>query len=122
MKVRTVFIDRWFINLFNSIRSIKLRLYKRRKIKEAKTREDRIYYLKFKIRVDDSVNPQESLIEYNMIVPAKAVFFAKRKVLKSIKEKISVDVSWVEELSESELVEFEQSRDEFILEKKRSNV
>lgn len=109
-------------NLQERLRKFKLRLYKRKKVNESRTPHQRYYYMKFKIRVLDSHNPQESSVDYEMVVPAHAAFFAKNNLEKSILEKITVDVVDWEEMTDEEHDEFLQSRAEFILEEKRKAI
>jgi len=95
-------------------RKQKLKLYKGRKIKEAKTEHERMYHVKFNIRIDDDHNPQTHDVEYEMVVPARASYFAKKMLEKTIKHRVYVNVIDIEEMSDEEIEEFEQSKEEHI--------
>ena len=110
---------RFITNLEERFRKFKLSRYKRKKVNESKTPHQRYYHMKFKIRVVDSHNPQESDFTYEMVVPARAAFFAKNHLEKSVIEKIAVDVVDWEEMTDEEHDEFLKSKEEFILEEKK---
>jgi hypothetical protein len=95
-------------------RKIRLKRYKQRKIKSAKTSFDRNFFIKFKIKLDDEINSQISDLVYEMVVPAKATYFAKLYLERDIKRKISVEVIDVEELSDDEHEELMTSREEYV--------
>lgn len=99
-------------------RKIRLKRYKQRKIKAAKTPFDRNFFIKFKIKLDDEINSQISDLVYEMVVPAKATYFAKLYLERDIKRKISVEVVDVEELSDEEHEDLMTSREEYIKNKK----
>ncbi len=99
-------------------RKIRLKRYKQRKIKAAKTPFDRNFFIKFKIKLDDEVNSQISDLVYEMVVPAKATYFAKLYLERDIKRKISVEVVDVEELSDEEYEGLMSTKDEYIKNKK----
>lgn len=101
-------------NIQNYLRRIRLGLYKKKKVDESKTAFTRFYHMKFKIHIDDDVNPQVSDFIYEMVVPAKAPFFAKALLERSIKDKIFVDVIHWDEMTSEELVQMSSSKEEFI--------
>lgn len=102
---------KWFKNL-------KLKLYKRRKIREDKTPTNRYYYIDFKVKVNDSINPHEFDKVFNMVVPAKATFFAKRKLRKTIMRKIDVSLVDINKMTYEEWEEHERDRERFVSETK----
>lgn len=99
-------------------RKIRLKRYKQKKIKAAKTPFDRNFFIRFKIKLDDEVNSQISDLVYEMVIPAKATYFAKLYLERDIKRKISVEVVDVEELSDEEHEELMVTREEYIKNKK----
>lgn len=99
-------------------RKIRLKRYKQRKIKAAKTSFDRNFFIKFKIKLDDELNPQISDLVYEMVVPAKATYFAKIYLESDIKRKISVEVVDVEEISSEEHEHLLFTKDEYLKSKK----
>lgn len=107
-------------DLQNYFRKLRLKRYKNKKVKESKTDFHRHYNMKFKIHISDEFNPQVSDTEYEMIIPARAVFFAKRQLNNSIKEKIIVEVTDFEELNVQEYAEFIRSKEEFIESRQKS--
>lgn len=110
---------KFIIRLREYFRKLKLKRYKNKKVKESKTAFQRNYHIKFKIHVLDEYNPQVSDTEYEMLIPAKAIFFAKRQLDKSIREKITVEVTKFEELNDEEHTEFLQSQKEYIAQKSK---
>lgn len=94
-------------------RKFKLGLYKRKKVNEEKTPFHRHYFMTFKIHVFDESNPQESAVEYEMVVPARAAYFAKSHLDRIIHEKIQVDVKSIQELSDDEYSEYLTSHQEY---------
>lgn len=113
----SVFKPKFITDLQNYFRKLKLKRYKNRKIKESKTPFQRNYCMKFKIHILDEYNPQVSDVEYEMLVPAQAVFFAKIQLDKAIKEKIAVEVVDFEELDEEAYNKYLQSKEEVINQK-----
>ncbi len=103
------FLDKWLRNLSSFIRKNRLKIYKGKKIKESKTRETRMYFIKFHVHIEDGYNPQVSELQYEMVVPGKAAFFAKRNLKEAIQEKISVQIVNLEELSDEEYAKFKES-------------
>jgi len=101
-------------DLQNYFRKIKLSQYKKKKVNESKTPHQRFYHMKFKINVVDDFNPQGSETVYEMVVPARAAFFAKTFLERSIKEKITVDVVEWDEMSDEEHQHYKESKEEFI--------
>lgn len=98
-------------------RKIKLKRYKHKKIKQDKTAFNRNYYIKFKVKLNDEINSQISDFEYNMVIPAKAIYFAKLFLERDIKNKISVDITDWEEISDDDLETFNKTREVYIANK-----
>jgi hypothetical protein len=98
------------------IKKLRLKLYKSRKIREDKTPTDRYYYVDFKVKIIDSVNPHEFDRVFNMVVPAKATFFAKRKLRKAIMRKIDVSLVDINRMTYEEWQEYERDRERFLSE------
>lgn len=96
------------------LRKQRLKIYKGKKIKESKTKETRMYYIKFYIHIDDQYNPQVSEIQYEMVVPARAAFFAKKNVEKAIKRKVSIQVVELESMSDDEYDKFVESENKYV--------
>ncbi len=95
-------------------KKLRLRLYKWTKVRETKTRTDRYYYIDFKIKVNDSINPHEFDRVFNMVVPARATFFAKRKLKKEIAKKIDVSLVDINKLTYEEWKNYEDDRERFV--------
>lgn len=112
---------RFIRRLQNYFRKIKLRLYKKRKVNEAKTSHLRYYHMRFKINVADDLNPQVSDKTYEMVIPARAVFFAKLLLDRNIKEKVYVDVVDWEEMTDEEHEDFLKTQLEYQLEKEEKS-
>lgn len=104
---------KFITSLRKYFRDLKLKRYKKKKIKESKTPYQRYYIVKFKIKVVDDFNPQESDLIYEMIVPAHGAFFAKRMVEADIKKKVEVDFSDCEEMSDEEYEVFLKTREDY---------
>lgn len=103
-------INKWQLK----IRKWKLKTYKRKKVRKEKTPFTRNYYISFKIKIDDQINPQENDVEYNMVVSGNAAFFAKKKLLESLRGKLSIEVSEIEEMSDREHEDFLESKEKYI--------
>lgn len=99
------------------IRKVRLGIYKKQKVNQSKTPHKRMYHMTFKIHLTDEVNPQVSSVDYQMVVPARAAFFAKISLEEVVKEKIAVEVVKWEEMTEEEHEEFLSSKEKFIKEK-----
>ena len=110
---------RFITAIQNWIREIRLGIYKKKKVNKSKTVHHRLYFMNFKIHLEDEVNPQVSDLTYEMVVPARAAFFAKILLEKVVKEKIKVEVTGWEELSEEEYKELLESKEEFLLDRSR---
>lgn len=104
---------RFIAKLQDWFRKLRLKLYKKKKINESKTPHKRYYHLKFKIRVDDNLNPQVSNVDYEMVVPARAAFYAKILLERSVMEKIKLDFVDVTEMSDEQHDEFVQSKQDY---------
>jgi hypothetical protein len=113
---------KFITNLQDYFRKIKLGWYKKKKVNESKTSHKRYYHMKFKIHVDDELNPQESDINYEMVVPARAAFFAKILLERSIKEKIFINVVDWEEMTDEEHEELVKSRDDYSMHQAESRI
>jgi hypothetical protein len=83
---------------------------------EDKTPTDRFYHIDFKIKVDDNINPHEFDTVFNMVVPAKATFFAKKKLKKAIMRKIDVSLVDINKLTYEEWQNYERDKERFISE------
>ncbi len=119
MKIYTL-KPQFITNLQERFRKFKLGLYKRKKINKSKTPYQRYYHMKFKIHVVDDFNPQSSTLDYEMIIPARAAFFAKANLEKSVKEKIAIEVIDWDEIADEEYEEYLKTREEFIEEENKS--
>jgi hypothetical protein len=104
---------RFITGLQNYFRKLKLGWYKKKKVNESKTAHKRMYHMKFKIHVQDDLNPQVSDFTYEMVVPATAVFFAKTLLERAIKEKIAVEVVDWEEMTDDEHEAHLDSKEEY---------
>lgn len=108
---------KFLIRFFERFRKWKLGMYKKKKVRQEKTKHDRTYFVRFKIKIEDPINPQESFNECTMMVPAKAAFFAKIKARRAMMEKIDFYFSECELVSDEQLEYFEKSRDKYIAKK-----
>jgi len=104
---------RFILNIFDRFRKWKLSRYKKKKIRIEKASGEKKYFVKFLIKVSDPLNPQESEFEYEMIIPAKAAFIAKKKAELSIKKKLNIEFIECEEMTDEEYDKFEDSREEY---------
>lgn len=109
---------KFITNIQKYFRNLKLKRYKKKKIKESKTTHQRYYMVKFKIHVDDNHNPQVSDLEYEMMVPAQAAFFAKRSVETDIQRKLRIEFTDCEEIEDEQLDNFLDSKEKFIQKEK----
>lgn len=101
-------------NLFDKFRKWKLVRYKKKKVRQEKTRRDRSYWLKFSIKIEDPINPQSIEREFEMMVPAKAAFFAKIKARRAMLRKIELNFLEFHHVTDDELEAHELSRDKYI--------
>ena len=106
-------------DLKNYFRKIRLSRHKKKKVNESKTDYNRLYNLKFKIHVEDQINPQVSEI-YDSVVPATAAFFAKTILERNILGKIKIEIVGVEEMTEEEYEEYSESKENFVSENKNA--
>lgn len=81
----------FLIKIRDKIREWRLKRYKMKKVKESKLVHDEDYYMEFNIILDDGHNPQ-CVGPFNITIPAKGAYFAKRKLRAHIKEVVDVDV------------------------------
>jgi hypothetical protein len=88
-------------DIYSYFRALRIKFYKRKKIRRAKTPFEKDYYISFKIGIDDVNNPTE-LQDFNIVIPAKAAFFAKKKLEKHILNNIVVEVLTVNEIEEDD--------------------
>ena len=93
-------------------RKLKLKRYKKKKVKKQKTFTDRHYAVKFKVKINDENHPYTINKNFDMVVPAKAAYFAKRKVLGCIMDKIRIEFADVEKITYEEWVQHERDREE----------
>lgn len=105
---------KFIVNFFSFFRKWKLGRYKQKKVRKEKTFRNRTYFVKFKIKVDDPINPQESEKEYEMIIPAKAAFFAKQKAAEAIKKKIEFEFIDIDLMTEEDLEYLESTKEQYI--------
>jgi hypothetical protein len=99
----------FILNFFKKIRRLKVKLYKRRKIKESKTNFHRNYHITFNIVINDEFNPQKIEKKFSMIVPGKAAYFAKRNLKECMIEKIDFNFIEIEELTDEQYDSFIES-------------
>jgi hypothetical protein len=92
----------FFPRLSKRLKNYRIKRYKKNKIKAEKSTLDRVYMLRFKVKINDKQNPQESTHELEMLIPAKAAFFAKREALKHIQRSIELVYVGVDEVEEIE--------------------
>lgn len=98
-----------FLSFFEKIRRFKVRLYKRKKIKESKTDFHRNYYITFNVVINDEFNPHKIETKFNMIVPGKAAYFAKRNLKEAVIKKIDFNFLEIEEIDDEQYEKFIQS-------------
>lgn len=96
------------------LKNLRLKIYKRRKIKEDKTVTNRHYYVNFKIKINDEAHPHEFDSEFNMVIPAKATFFAKKKLKASILKKIDITFLDINKLTYEEWQEYERDKERVV--------
>jgi hypothetical protein len=105
---------KFITDIISYYRKLKLKRYKHRKIKQSKTSFDRNYFVRFKIRIEDEINPQVSNLIYEMVIPAKAAYFAKLFLERDIKNKLSVDIVDWEEMKDEELEVYNRTKDRYM--------
>jgi len=89
-----------FPRLLRKFRAYKIKKYKSDKIKQEKTPFDRDYLLKFRVKINDQNNPQVSNQDLEILIPAKAVYFAKKIALRHIQENVELIFDSVEEIQD----------------------
>ena len=104
----------FIVKFFSIFRKWKLGTYKKKKVRKEKALRNRMYFVKFMIKVNDPINPQESLKEYEMFIPAKAAFFAKRKARHSIIKKLELEFIDCEFVSPEEFEELEGTKEQYL--------
>jgi hypothetical protein len=107
-------LPRFILKFFSIFRKWKLGTYKKKKVRKEKTLRNRMYFVKFMIKINDPINPQESMKEYEMFIPAKAAFFAKRKARYSIIKKLELEFMDCEFVTEEEYEALEKTKDKYI--------
>ena len=110
---------KFLVDFFMFFRKWKLKRYKKRKVREEKTKTNRAYYVSFYVKIEDPLNPQSIKKKYNMVVPAKAAFFAKRKATESMKKKLSFEFLDCELMTDDDIDYMESTREEY--EKKKES-
>ena len=108
-------------DIFSVFRKWKLARYKKKKVRKEKTFKDRMYFVKFSIKIEDDINPKEIKTKYQMIIPAKAAFFAKRRARRAIIKKMDFSFFDCEEMTDEDLEAFEKSKEKYI-EKKQEKI
>lgn len=104
---------KFITGLQNYFRKVKLKWYKKKKVNQSKTSHNRLYHMKFKVHIEDDINPQLGKTTYEMVVPATAVFFAKILLERSVKNKIEIEVVDWEEMDDEDIDKFEESKQEY---------
>jgi hypothetical protein len=84
-------------NIFRIPKIIQIKLYKIKKVLKSKTFFERDYCVTFRLKIYDSKNPQIS-DDFNIAIPAKGAFFAKKKLEKHIFENLDIEVIRVDEV------------------------
>jgi hypothetical protein len=107
-------LPRFIVRFFSIFRKWKLGTYKKKKVRKEKTLRNRMYFVKFMIKVNDPINPQKSMKEYEMFIPAKAAFFAKRKARYSIIKKLELEFMDCEFVTKEEYEALEKTKDKYI--------
>jgi hypothetical protein len=110
--------SRILTGIFHSFRKMKLGWYKRRKVRKEKSLSRRYYFVKFTMKIDDPVNPQRFIKEYEMVVPARAAFFAKRGLESSMRRKLQFNFVECEQMSDKQIDEFFESGQRYYTKKK----
>lgn len=95
-------------------RKLRLKHYKNRKIKDSKTPHQRHFYMRFRLNINDDINPQIGETEYEIVVPARAAFFAKLGLERSIAKKVEVEIIDWEEITDEEHEDYINSKDEHV--------
>lgn len=119
-EITVVSVIQFLIDRMNKpFKTWRLKRYKRKKVRAEMTLLDKQYMIQFKIMLDDQVNPQQLGDKvYEMVVPAKAAYFAKRKLKSAIQLKIQTEVVDLDVMTSEELAEFKKSRKAFLNNKK----
>lgn len=104
---------KFVINIFNFFKKIKLKRYKSKKVKEEKSLFDRFYFIKFRVKIEDDINPHYTPY-FNIVVTDKAAFFAKINLKKHVLNNIELDFDTIEEMNDAQFNEFKESEEEFI--------
>lgn len=111
---------KFVVNIFAAFRKWKVGRYKQMKVKKEKSLHDRTYFVKFSVKIEDEINPWESKAQYEMVVPAKAAFFAKRRARRALINKINLSFIDCEEMSSKEVENFEKSKNKYVEKKNRT--
>lgn len=93
---------RGYLDRFNKfIARRKAYFYKRKKIKESKLDFDNDYQFTFRLVLKDS--DCSHLVEkeyFNIVIPAKATFIARKKLERWVEENITIDIVEIKNLNE----------------------
>lgn len=82
---------KFLVRIRDQWRIWRLRRYKMKKVKMSKLIQDDHYFVEFNIIIQDATNPQ-SLGPFNITVPARGIYFAKRRIVKHLQETIDIEV------------------------------
>jgi len=107
-------LPKFILKFFDLFRKWKLGTYKKKKVRKERALKNRMYFVKFTIKVNDPLNPQESHKEYEMFIPARAAFFAKMKARQAILKKIELEFVDCDFVSEEEYNELEGTKEQYI--------
>jgi hypothetical protein len=105
---------KFIVKFFSTFRKWKLGKYKKKKVRQEKTLRNRMYFVKFTVKIEDPINPQESHRQYEMFVPAKAAFFAKKKAKKAIIKKLDLEFFDCDIVSDEELEAFKETKEQYL--------
>lgn len=89
------------MKLFKHFKKFRLKLYKKKKVKKSRTKEERNYKLNFDIIIQDK-NDNLKYDNVEIEIPARSLFDAKNKLKDHLKRKLSFDLRWVEVLDDDE--------------------
>ena len=79
--------------LTSLVNKIRVKRYKKKKVKESKSPFDIDYNIKFKIILNDnSGNHVFDSTYFDIVIPAKGAFFARKKLENHIKENINIEI------------------------------
>lgn len=90
---------RWVKALPDKIHTWKIKRYKQKKVKQSKLVVERDYWIEFNIVIKDKDQPQ-TIGPFNIVVPAKGIYFAKRNLRQHLKNSIDIEVVQFEHYEE----------------------